>query len=122
MRRNSDEPLQLVPRNDHLPHCQDVAEREVQFRYGHVWQHEYVLGSTIIWGAGCRRRPPGLPPRVVVDGWMVECDACGGDGRIALFLRDNVIWGLGPVACARTAEQRMVGGRRRLRLTDRWSP
>ena len=80
------------------PDCHSVAEREIQFRYGHVWQHEYVLGSTIIWGPAAVGDPSAA--RVIVDGWIVECNSCGRDGRIALFLRDNVIWGFGPIAWA----------------------
>lgn len=77
------------------PGCAAVAEREIQFRYGHVWQHEYVLGSTIAWGpAAVGDRDI---DRVVVDGWIDACDACSVDGRVALFLRDGIIWGVGPV-------------------------
>jgi len=78
------------------PSCSTVAEREVQFRYGHVWQHEYVLGSEIVWGPAAVGDPGVM--RVVVDGWIDECAVCSFDGRTALYIRDNLIWGIGPPA------------------------
>lgn len=78
------------------PGCSSESRREIQFRYGHVWQYDYVLGSRINWGPAAVGDP--RLARVVVDGWIDECEQCALDGRVALYIRDNTIWGVGPVA------------------------
>ncbi|WP_369371725.1 hypothetical protein AB1046_23690 [Promicromonospora sp. Populi] len=77
------------------PSCQAVARREVQFRYGAVWQYRYHLGDVLGWG----RNDVGDPAAsdVVVDAWLCECPSCDHEGRIALYVRQNVLVGVGSV-------------------------
>lgn len=78
------------------PSCQAVAPREVQFRYGAVWQYRYGLGDALRWGrsdVGDR-----TVSDVVVDAWLCDCPRCDHDGRIALYVRDNTLTTVGPVS------------------------
>ncbi|MFI2363007.1 hypothetical protein [Promicromonospora sp. NPDC019610] len=77
------------------PSCQVVAPREIQFRYGAVWQYRYELGDVLRWD----RNGVGDPAAsdVVVDAWLCECPGCDHDDRIALYVRENVLVGAGPV-------------------------
>ena len=76
------------------PSCQVVAPREVQFRYGAVWQYSYQLGDVLRWG---RNRDVGDPAAsdVVVDAWLCECPHCDHDGRIAVYVRHNALVAVG---------------------------
>jgi hypothetical protein len=78
------------------PVCSDVADRQIQFRYGHVRLHDYVIGARVVWGPDAEGDP--RHPRVVVDGWLDECEQCGFEGRHAVFIRENTVWGVGPIA------------------------
>ena len=77
------------------PACQMTAPREIQFRYGAVWQYRYRLGDVLRWD----RDPVGDPNAsdVVVDGWLSECPGCDNDGRIAVYVRKDVLTAVGPV-------------------------
>jgi hypothetical protein len=77
------------------PSCQETASREIQFRYGAVWQYRYHLGDVLRWG----RNDVGDPdaPDVVVDAWLCECQSCDHDGRIALYVRHNTLATVGSV-------------------------
>lgn len=76
------------------PSCHGVGPAEIQFRYGDTWMREYALGSALVWG----RADVGDPhaARVAVDGWLA-CTTCGFEGRHAVFVRDGILWGVGPV-------------------------
>ncbi|WP_036960249.1 hypothetical protein [Promicromonospora kroppenstedtii] len=77
------------------PACQTTAPREIQFRYGTVWQYRYQLGDALRWD----RDHVGDPDAsgVVLDGWLCECPDCDHDGRIAVYVRKNVLIAVGPV-------------------------
>ena len=76
--------------------CGGKAERDIQFRYGHVWLYEYALGSVLQWG------PAAVGDSevrcVAVDGWLDECPKCSFEGRMAVFIREGVFCGIGSVA------------------------
>jgi hypothetical protein len=77
------------------PSCQVIASREIQFRYGAVWQYRYHLGDVLRWG----RNDVGDSdaPDVVVDAWLCECPSCDHDGRIALYVRHSILATVGSV-------------------------
>ena len=77
------------------PSCHEIASREIQFRYGAVWQYRYHLGDVLRWG----RNDVGDPdaPDVDVDAWLCECPSCDHDGRIALYVRHNTLATVGSV-------------------------
>ncbi|MFD7023420.1 DUF1990 family protein [Promicromonospora sukumoe] len=78
------------------PSCRVVAPREVQFRYGAVWQYRYELGDVLRWDrSGVVGNP--AASHVVVDAWLCECPDCDHHGRIALYVRQNVLTAVGPV-------------------------
>lgn len=74
--------------------CRSSGSREIQFRYGHVWQHDYVIGSTVKWGPGEVGDPE--VDHVVVDGWLGECPECADDRAAIVFIRGGIIYGVGP--------------------------
>ncbi|HTX78521.1 MAG TPA: hypothetical protein VMC62_02585 [Longilinea sp.] len=59
--------------------CGIVSEFAVQFKYGEVWQHEYVLGDRIIWGKGNIGNQE--YKKVVVDGVGEPCPNCHTSGQ-----------------------------------------
>src|SRR5438093_10137976 len=73
------------------PRCHSKIHRTVQFKYGDVWQHRYVLGDKLEWGgndvgeAGHRL--------VIVVGYPGECPVCGHAPEMTydITLRDDVI-------------------------------
>lgn len=77
------------------PSCQAVASREIQFRYGAVWQYRYHLGDVLRWG----RNDVGdrAVSDVVVDAWLCECPHCDQDGRIAVYVQHNALASVGSV-------------------------
>ncbi len=79
------------------PVCGAHLRREVQFRYGHVRQHELQQGDQVPWRLrGDDIGVPGLP-RVRVLGWMVACPGCGGDeGNVAVMIESDVITNVKP--------------------------
>ncbi|WP_125775822.1 hypothetical protein [Antribacter gilvus] len=78
------------------PGCGTTTCREIQYRYGHMWQHRYELGDTIIWGPAAVGDPTAHD--VVVDGWLSECPDCDHEeDRIAVYVRDGVLDAVGPV-------------------------
>lgn len=78
------------------PSCRVVAPREVQFRYGAVWQYCYEVGDVLRWDRNGVVGDPAVSD-VVVDAWLCECPDCDDDGRIALYVRQNVLTAVGPV-------------------------
>ena len=77
------------------PACRMTAQREIQFRYGAVWQYRYRLGDVLRWDRDHVGDPDASD--VVVDGWLCECPSCDHDGRIAVYVRENVLTAVGPV-------------------------
>ena len=77
------------------PSCQVITSREIQFRYGAVWQYRYHLGDVLRLG----RNDVGNPAvsDVVVDAWACECPSCDHEGRIALYVRHNTLAAVGSV-------------------------
>ena len=76
--------------------CGDKAERDVQFRYGHVWLYEYAVGSVLQWGPAAVGDQGAS--RVAVDGWLDECPKCSFEGRVAVFIREGIFCGVGPTS------------------------
>lgn len=72
--------------------CGSASQREVQFRYGHVWQHSYVIGSAIVWGPAAIGDESA--ERVLVDGWVTECPKCAWDGRCVVVVWSGRILGV----------------------------
>ena len=77
------------------PACAAVTPREIQFRYGAVWQYGYVLGDTLRWDHNAVGDP--ALSDVVVDAWLCECPACDHEVRIAMYVRDRVLDAVDPV-------------------------
>lgn len=77
------------------PSCQVIASREVQFRYGAVWQYRYHLGDVLRWGRNDVGDPDALD--VVVDAWLCDCPSCEHNGRIAVYVRHNTLASVGSV-------------------------
>jgi hypothetical protein len=74
------------------PGCGEVAQREVQFRYGDVWQHSYWLGSRLEWG-GNQVGDPGWDA-AAVPGWLSSCEKCGNEGDLNVVVIDSRIVGI----------------------------
>lgn len=75
--------------------CRTQSMRDIQFQYGHAWLYEYALGSAIKWGPGAVGDPN--IECVAVDGWLGECQDCSADGRMAILIREGIIFGVGSV-------------------------
>jgi hypothetical protein len=61
------------------PNCGHTSEFSIQFKYGEVWQYEYVVGDRIVWGkvnVGAKNYKT-----VVVDGVGEECPICRAFGQ-----------------------------------------
>lgn len=72
------------------PICGRALKRAIQFRYGNVWQHDYVLGDCLHWG-GNDVGEPGLAEVVVygiAEDDCPDCDPRVGDEYEILVLQD----------------------------------
>ena len=74
------------------PGCGQVAEREVQFRYGEVWQHRYYVGSRLTWGANQEGSPEW--DAATVPGYLLACSACGNEGDLNVVIIDSRVVGI----------------------------
>jgi hypothetical protein len=73
--------------------CGRAVDREVQFRFGEVWQYDYVIGDRLEWGSG--KRPAGS--RVLVDGYALPCPSCSFElGECEILVRDDMLEGVRP--------------------------
>lgn len=79
------------------PSCGQIALREIQFRFGHVRLYESVVGSRLVWGPDAVGEPQDVG-EIAVDGWLDQCAECGHEGRHAVFIRDQTIYGTGPIS------------------------
>ncbi len=77
------------------PVCGQRSPREVQFRYGDVWQHQFVLGSPVIWSERAIGDPGAT--NVLADAWMCECPTCGDDRRCLISIRNGRFFGVGAI-------------------------
>lgn len=74
------------------PGCGSVAQREVQFRYGEVWQHCYWVGSRLIWGDNNVGDPE--LDAAAAPGWISACASCGNEGDLDVVVADGRIAGI----------------------------
>lgn len=73
--------------------CDEVVGREVQFRFGETWQHEYSVGEQVAWG----RADVGVPklPCVVVEGFAAACPNCGDElGECEVLVQSDRLRGV----------------------------
>lgn len=71
------------------PACQHKLHFNIQFKYGEVWQHHYLIGDVIKWGkneVGYR----GVN-QVWVDGVSDACKYCGWFGDFIIELHNDKI-------------------------------
>jgi hypothetical protein len=60
--------------NETCTRCGSSISRDVQFKYGDTWQHEYEVGDRIEWGGNDLGEPAEL---VIVTGIGDLCPVCG---------------------------------------------
>lgn len=75
------------------PSCSARAVREVQFRFGHVWQHDYVIGSRLEWKPTGSAGDPNLK-RAVVDAWLDAGPTCSDERGCVVLVHDGVLVGV----------------------------
>lgn len=69
--------------------CNQKVDMTIQFKYGEVWQHNFKIGDTIIWG----RRNSGIKGcrKVVLDGISEACPNCGRENDVLIMLENDVL-------------------------------
>lgn len=73
--------------------CSEIVGREVQFRFGETWQHEYSVGERIVWGRADVGEP-GLSV-VVVEGFALACPNCGEElGECEILVESDRLKGV----------------------------
>jgi hypothetical protein len=83
--------------------CQQVYQERIQFKFGDLWQHEYVLGDELLWDRN-NEGEPGVAHVVVLG--ISELDACPHCGlayladeepEYDLHIVENVLCSVRPV-------------------------
>lgn len=69
----------VVKIHEKCGNCGQNIERKVQFKYGEVWQHEYIVGDKLLWRANNLGNPQFT--QVVVDGVGEDCPNCHSFGE-----------------------------------------
>jgi hypothetical protein len=78
------------------PSCGQIAEFEVQFKYGDTWQHLYRIGDRLRWGGNDIGSPGHM--RVLVEGIGGPCPHCGTDNMdFDLVVQNDAVVRLEPV-------------------------
>lgn len=84
--------------NSDCESCGQAVDREVQFRYGRIWQVAYVVGDPIMWNSGGPlRRGIGDPSAksALVEGYVCECPTCEAVlGECEVMIVDDRIVGV----------------------------
>lgn len=78
--------------------CGHPVDREVQFRYGRIWQIAYAVGDPIVWNSGGPlRRGVGAPSAksAITEGYAADCPICGAVlGECEVVIVDDRIFGV----------------------------
>lgn len=71
----------------HCPQCVKPGPVEVQFKFGNLHDHEYGLGSALVWG---RPEVGGPELRAAVIG-IGECASCGAELRFDIIVDKGTV-------------------------------
>lgn len=71
--------------------CHETVEKQIQFKYGDCWQHEYSVGDRLTWGGNDEGQPGVQRVRVrAMAGACPNCQCLGHEWFEVVIKRDVI--------------------------------